>query len=393
MGTALYIAGSTRFLAEHWLAQHPGVPVRVLHEDDAAELAQALCAQYPGVREVSALVTAQAMPDEDVVLPLSLVQRPLRYQPPTLMPDVRPHAALIARLWRVGFRRVAWYSLAGTRELPLPWQLEALRDKHRGQRCFVVGNGPSLNQIDMKCLQGEITLGSNRCFLGFEEWGFPFTYWGIYDALQIEQYGSEYVSGVPEAPLKFFPLHYWPLLDLPNACPVAIDFPRGASREFSTDPARLISGYSVTFMLLQIAAIMGCDPIYLVGLDHRYPAVRTPHVARAIRLAGKWVAQRWDHTAWYQAAQGAAEAWQIARGTGAVSPARLWRADDATGPTHFTTGYTAAQKQFLAPRPQDAERDYACARAWAETQGRRILNATPGSALTTFERVDFTTLF
>jgi len=393
MSIAVYLALEGRFLAERWLRAHPMATVRLVYADDSAAAAHEVQAHFPNVCAVVPLEAMAEEADENIVLPLSRVQRPLRYQAPTLLPDVRPHAALIARLWRAGYRRFTWYDLGGAQTLDLPWQLEELRDRHRGQRCFVVGNGPSLNQIDMTRLKDEITFGSNRGYLGFPEWGFEFNYWGIYDALQIEEYGPEYEHGVPEGPLKFYPLRYWPLLQLANACPVAMDFPRGASREFSVDPARMSVGYSVTYMLLQIAAFMGCDPIYLVGLDHRYPSVRTPRLARAVRLAGKWVAQRHDHTAWYRAAQGAAEAWQIARSSGAVSEARIWRADDAAGPTHFTNKYTGAQKRFLVPRPQDAERDYVCARAWAEQHGRQILNATPDSALKVFEHVDYNGLF
>lgn len=392
MSSAIYLAEDGRFLAERWLREHPGAPVLLVHADAAGAAARELQAMFPAVREVVALGNVAAE-DACIVLPLALTQRPLRYQMPTLLPDVRPHAALIAQLWRAGFRRFRWYDLGGERTLELPWQLEALRDRHRGQRCFIVGNGPSLNAIDMTRLRGEITLGSNRGFLGFPDWGFEFNYWGVYDALQIEEYAAEYEQGMPPGPMKFFPLAYWPLLRMANACPIAMDFPRGASREFSTDPARLSVGYSVSYLLLQAAAIMGCDPIYLVGMDHRYPAVKTPVISRAVRRVGKWVAQRYDQTAWYRAAQGAAEAWQIARSTGAVSDARIWRADEAAAPTHFTRQYTAAQKRFLVPRPKDAEEDYACARAWAEAHGRRILNATPNSALEIFEKLAFSSLF
>ena len=387
---ALLACGEGLFLAERWLRENPGLSVRLLAATEEAAAAERLRAVAPVRCEVIPLDVSAAC--EEVVLPLPLDHRPLRHQAPVLLPDVRPHHALIARLWRAGYRRFTWYGLGGARTLALPHQLEAFRDRHKGQRCFVVGNGPSLNQIDMGRLKDEITLGSNRCYMGFPDWGFAFSYWGIYDALQIEEYGPEYMQNVPGGPVKFFPLQYWPLLGLENACPIAMDWPRTAAREFSTDPARLIVGYSVTFMLLQIAAIMGCDPIYLVGLDHRYHITRPQMLARAVRLAGKWVARHFDHTAWYQAGEGAAEAWQKARRSGAVSSARTWQADDAAGATHFTTKYTGERKRFLMPRPQDAERDYACALAWAEANGRQILNATPGTALHIFRKVDFSSI-
>ena len=40
-----------------------------------------------------------------------------------------------------------------------------LHNVHRGQRCFIVGNGPSLNQTDLSLLRGEYTFTTNRAYL------------------------------------------------------------------------------------------------------------------------------------------------------------------------------------------------------------------------------------
>ena len=146
-------------------------------------------------------------------------------------------------------------------------------------------------------------------------------------------------------------------------------------------------------MLLQVAALMGCDPIYTLGLDHRYSLGRGPGWTRWLRLGGKAVARRFDHTSWYQAGEAAAQAWVQARGGARPSRSRIWDGRDAAGETHFHQGYTASQKRFLMPRPEDAARDYACAAAWAQREGRQILNATPGTALESLPTVDFQSLF
>lgn len=36
------------------------------------------------------------------------------------------------------------------------------KDKHKGERCFILGNGPSLNNIDLSCLANEITFSVNQ---------------------------------------------------------------------------------------------------------------------------------------------------------------------------------------------------------------------------------------
>jgi len=371
-------AGAGQQAAEIGAAHCPGAEVVCLEQPDAAG-------------RLAALLRGAATPE--IVLPLALESPPLRHQRPLNAPDPRPYHALLRELWGLGFRGVRWVHLGGNLAMPLAQHLDAFVDRHKGRRCFVVGNGPSLNQLDMGLLKDEITLGANRGYLGFDSWGFSFTYWGLYDALQIEEYGAEYAAHVPSEIVKFYPLRYATLLQLAQGCPVHLDWPRAAAREFSVDPGRLIVGYSVTFMLLQVAALMGCDPIVLIGMDHRYQIARRPWLSRGVRLGGKWIARHFDHTPWYRAGEAAAHAWTATRADSAESRARIWEAGDAEGPTHFDSRYTSERKRFLMPRPQDAERDYACAQAWALREGRQIVNATPGTALDSFPKVDFDSFF
>ena len=44
-------------------------------------------------------------------------------------------------------------------------KLESFKDIHKGDRCFVIANGPSLRKMDLSLLQNEITLGMNRIYL------------------------------------------------------------------------------------------------------------------------------------------------------------------------------------------------------------------------------------
>ena len=40
----------------------------------------------------------------------------------------------------------------------------ALKDRHKGKRCFVVGNGPSLASVDLSILRNQITIGANSIY-------------------------------------------------------------------------------------------------------------------------------------------------------------------------------------------------------------------------------------
>lgn len=222
---------------------------------------------------------------------------------------------------------------------------------HRGKRCFVVGNGPSLNRINMGLLKDEITLGSNRVYLGFRKWGYHFTYWGIEDFLQIRQGRREFSRALPKRMVKFIPRQYCAWFRTKNICPVNFiyeyeDFPR-----FSGSPSVLYLGYSVTYMLLQIAVVMGCNPIYLVGVDYHYD------IGNGEKVDGGW--------------------------------------SDHRSRSHFTPDYCDADRGRVWNLPHFEKTDaaYACAAEWARAHGVEIFNATPGSKLGFFPKVEYGTLF
>ena len=58
-------------------------------------------------------------------------------------------------------------------------RIARLRNKHAGQRCFIVANGPSLRPEDLDLLQrsGEITFGMNRIYKLFDQTRWRPTYY------------------------------------------------------------------------------------------------------------------------------------------------------------------------------------------------------------------------
>lgn len=65
-------------------------------------------------------------------------------------------------------------------------KLFALKDLHRGKRCFIIGNGPSLAIADLDRLQNEITFASNRITLAFEETDWRPSYYTLCDRVVAE---------------------------------------------------------------------------------------------------------------------------------------------------------------------------------------------------------------
>lgn len=406
MTAFLYVPGQGEFLAERWLAQQPPEEsVFLLSAPQAQSETQALRQRHASVRglvpldgtadtarQIEGLLAGINTPR--IVLPVSLDMRPLRYRPGVLLPHVTPHYALLKSLWALGFREAVFQGLDGAHVLPMPHLLEDFAGRHRGRRCFVVGNGPSLNEIDMGRLKDEITLGSNRCFLGFERWGFPFTYWGISDTFQIQEYAREYEASVPAEVTKFFPFEYSPLLRFEAACPLNLQLCREAAHGFSDQPGTLYAGHTVTHMLLQLAAVMGCDPIILIGSDHRYDVKAPSWPRKTIRRAHRFLQRRFRDTAPYRMGEAAFLEWRKSRASAAADRGGFWDVTDPSKPTHFDSRYTAQTgRKFRLPEPELAEQDFLCALRWAQARGVRILNATPNSALEVFTKVPYDELF
>ncbi|WP_431283406.1 hypothetical protein ACQW02_00955 [Humitalea sp. 24SJ18S-53] len=300
-----------------------------------------------------------------------------------IVPSWVEHFGAVRVLHELGVRNFEFVAGDATHRAQIPYLVDNLIDRHKGQRAFIVGNGPSLRQTDMSLLKDEITFGSNRCFLGYEDWGYAFKYWGISDRLQIEMYQEEYEQGIDRDSIKFFPFEYLNFLRVTNACPIPVvsDLRFGSPTSlrfpyFAETPSTVFNAFTVTITLIQIAAMMGCNPIVLVGVDHSYP------IARAKRRG-----------------QGEAAAINL---TPLVPPEDLvrqsklgwdfWEGNAATGATHFTNAYSS-NKVFVPPRTAWAETAFEYCRLWGERYGVQIVNATIGTHLTSLRRVDFNSLW
>ena len=99
-----------------------------------------------------------------------------------------------------------------------PWRRESIRklnllkDAHKGERCFLIGNGPSLKHTDLSLLKNEFSFGFNRIFLAAEELNFTPSCLVSINDLVIEQSAQEFRA--LEMP-KFFAWrsHQWVGMD------------------------------------------------------------------------------------------------------------------------------------------------------------------------------------
>lgn len=150
-------------------------------------------------------------------------------------------------------------------------RIRSLKNTFKGKRCFVLGNGPSLGQIDLGYLKNEFTFGSNGIFHAFKDIGKSTTFYTVEDELCAKD-NFQTIQNIKDSQLMFYPLRLYPYFkSLEKALFLNYVPSSKEERIFSPDPSKVIySGYTVVYLNLQIANYLGFDKIYTLGIDLSY---------------------------------------------------------------------------------------------------------------------------
>ena len=255
-------------------------------------------------------------------------------------------------LWR--FSSSAWYALKRASLWPSaqfhPQRIDSIRqladfkNKHTSQRCFIIGNGPSLRRTDLTRLRAESTFGLNRIYLLFPELGFTTSYYLSVNDLVIEQCAED----IRELDMPKFiswrahkliqPTHNMIFL---HTTYTGVRFARDAR-------GRLWEGATVTYAALQLAYHMGFEQVILIGVDHNFTTQGKPN--------STVVSQGEDR--------------------------------DHFHPAYFGKGF-----RWQLPDLETSERAYIMACQAFQQAGRQVLDATIGGQLNVFPKVDYNSLF
>lgn len=260
----------------------------------------------------------------------------------------RVKQALPAPIWRLA--RETRYALGRAAQWPAarfdPRRLESIRrlgelkNIHSGQRCFIIGNGPSLKHTDLRRLRGEFTFGMNRFYLLFDELGFHTTYYLAVNSLVIEQCAEE----LRRLPMPRFISWRSRNLIQPVDGLIYLHTTYTGPRFARDARGRLWEGATVTYVALQLAYHMGFDPVILIGVDHSFSTPGKPN-------------------------------------TTVVS-----QGDD---PNHFSAEYFGKGFRWQLPDLETSEKAYQMALQAYHQAGRQVLDATVGGKLTVFPKVAY----
>ena len=211
------------------------------------------------------------------------------------------------------------------------------KEKHKNEKCFVVGNGPSLDKIDLKAVNDYISIGCNSIFMHKT---FTPTYYTAEDWTFISNY-FQYINNWKGPRYKFVAKRFSSNF-IKGDDVVYIDFIR-----YKQDPDDITSynfvdkekgifywGGTVTVLLLQLAYYMGCNPIYLIGVDHVDSDSKNPL-------------------------------------------------------KHFKDDTTQFTRPFNETKVSRLNYGYKTAERYLSSKGIKVFNATPNSKLEIFKKIDF----
>ncbi|HEX2698236.1 MAG TPA: 6-hydroxymethylpterin diphosphokinase MptE-like protein, partial [Anaerolineales bacterium] len=215
-----------------------------------------------------------------------------------------------------------------------------LKDKYRGCRCIIVGNGPSLQKMDLSTLRDEFTFGSNRIYLLFEQLGFVTDFLVSINRTVLEQFGSD-IAQIKTT--KFINWRYRSALANDDKTIFL-----AARPDWSLD-GEALKGYfpgigTVTNVAIEVAFFLGFSEVILIGVDHSYAQKGTPGLTI--------VSQEGDRN-------------------------------------HFSKDYFGKGITWQLPDYQAMEEGYRMAKGLFEKNGRKIVDGTPGGHLEIFQKVNF----
>ena len=226
-------------------------------------------------------------------------------------------------------------------------KLLELKGKYKNEKCFIIGNGPSLDPKDLDLLKDEYTFAFNRIYLMYDKTEWRPTFYCTQDDKIVKNSLQEIKNKIKTLYI-FSPINlkWYYDLDLEteyyfnqkqakseNECPI-----------FSENiPHEIGVGNTVAYTAMQLAVYMGFSEIYLIGIDHSFKV--------------------------YQDKDGNI-------------------ITDEKAKDYFCEEYNKDKNDLFIPKLDVSTLSYISAKNYAEEHGVKIFNATRGGKLEIFPRVN-----
>lgn len=238
-------------------------------------------------------------------------------------------------------------------------QISSLKEKWKGEKCIIIGNGPSLNKINFNFLKDKYTFGVNGIFYKTDEIHDFRPYFYVVEDTAVMRDNVNRINNY-KCNYRFFPNIYKKFITQREDTyffnlnrgfyePKSdfFEFPR-----FSPNPSKKIfAGQSVTMVNLQLAYYFGFKEVYLIGMDFDYKKV----------------------------------------GNEIIQGHKITSMDDDIN--HFHPDYFGKGKIWHDPKLENVMKSYKLIKTVYELSGKKIYNSSVGGKLEIFDRISLEDAF
>jgi hypothetical protein len=232
------------------------------------------------------------------------------------------------------------------------WEL--IKNQYKGNRIFIIGNGPSLNQTPLYYLKNEFTMCFNRFGLMLERLNWHPDFYVVTDDLVIKDTSAEINSTMlPIVKMAFFPDIHPSNVDftsyinhLDNIFWLHVDNP-----DFSDNLPSCGINKTVVNAGIQIAVHLGFSEIYLIGVDMTFKNYKVKKCNQ-----------------------------------------RIWQSTE-DDPNHFDPRYFGKGRKYHNPTVNEMLKRFEQAHVFLKNRNIKIYNAGYEGRLEVFPRVNFESLF
>jgi hypothetical protein len=214
------------------------------------------------------------------------------------------------------------------------------RNSEKGLTGVLIGTGPSLRTLDLRRFDGIPTIGCNKLFLLDDQYRFRPRHLVLEDRLVLED-AAEALRAY-KGPRKWYPIDRWGIDEADYYFALWREyehFPRFTSDFYQ----EVFTGWTVSYIMIQLAIFLGWSRILLVGMDG---IGSLPH---AIYHGPVAQSTEPDHN-------------------------------------HFDVRYYGPGQRFHQPRPEVTQAALELARDELAARGIEILNCSPFSKLSVFPK-------
>lgn len=226
-------------------------------------------------------------------------------------------------------------------------KLKKFKGIHKGETCFIIGNGPSLKAEDLeKIYENNIpSFAFNRIYLMFQNTNWRPSYYISQDEKTLKNCQSE--VNLMNIEFKFIPIFhkYYHNISINNAYYFNLITDEQGNPFFSDDISKCVgSSTTVACTAMQFAAYMGFRKIYLIGVDHSFSTYKN-------------------------------DKGEIIK--------------DSTVRDYFTDEYNKDKAELYIPNVDASTRAFMIMKDYCDKHNIEIYNATHGGKLEVFPRVEF----